>query len=95
MGSGGKINVRGRKRRLAGWACIRLPHGATQSRQNMWRDSDLPRQTRWHACASVAARSRRSIWRDPSESRATGLGATKKASSWKFRSTLAIIKILD
>ena len=99
VGSGGKKNGRRRKRRLAGWACIRLSrttaHGATQSRQSMWRDSALPRQARWHACASVAARSRRSMWRDPSGSRATGLGATKSASSWKFRSTRAIIKILD
>ena len=35
MGSGGKKNRRRRKRRLAGWACIRLSrataHGATQS----------------------------------------------------------------
>ena len=34
MGSGGKKNGRRRKRRLAGWACIRLSrattHGATQ-----------------------------------------------------------------
>ena len=96
--SGGKKNGRRRKRRLAGWACIRLTrataHGATQSHQSMWRDSALPRQARWHTRASVAARSRRSMWHDPSGSRATGLGATKRASSWKFRSTRAIIKIL-
>ena len=70
-----------RKRRLAGWICIRLnhatPHGATQSCQCMWRDSALPRQARWHACARVAARSRQSMWRDSSGSRATGLGAAK------------------
>ena len=42
MESGGKKNGRRRKRRQAGWACIRLSrataHGATQPRQTMWRD---------------------------------------------------------
>ena len=55
-----KKNGRKRKRRLAGWICIRLsratPHGATQSRQHMWRDSALPRQARCNACASVRQR---------------------------------------
>ena len=52
-----------------------------ESRQSMWRDLALPRQVRWNTHASVAARSRRTMWRDPSKSRATGLGATKRASS--------------
>ena len=52
-----------------------------ESRHGTWRDSALPRQARWHACASVAARSRRSMWRDPSGSNATGIDATKRASS--------------
>ena len=85
VGSGGKKNGRKRKRRLAGWICIRLnhatPHGATQSCQCMWRDSVLSRQARWHACDRVAARSRRNMWRYPPGSRATGLGAIKRASS--------------
>ena len=97
--SGGKKNGRRRKRRLAEWACIRLSrataYGATQSRQSMWHDSALPCQAHCNACASVAARSRRGMWRDPSGSRVTGLGATKRASSWKFRSVQVIIKILD
>ena len=96
-GSGGNKKGGMRKMTAGEWAYIRLSHatahGATQSRQSMWRDSALPRQARWHACASVArwhawssvaAQSRRSMWRDPSGSRATGLGATKRTSSWKF-----------
>ena len=89
----------GTKRSSSGWTYIKLSrttaYGATQSRQSMWRDSALPRQARWHACASVAARSRRSMWRDPSGSHATGIDATKRASSWKFRFGRDIIKILN
>ena len=46
-------------------------HGATQSRQSMWRDSALPRHPPHRACASVAAWSRQSMWRDPLGSHAT------------------------
>ena len=70
-------------------------YGATQSRQHMWRDSALPHQLPGRRRSSVVAWSRQSMWRDSSVSRATELGATKRASFWKFRSERVIIKILD
>ena len=58
-GSGGNKKGGMRKMTAGEWAYIQLSHatahGATQSRQSMWRDSALPRHPQHRACASVAA----------------------------------------
>ncbi|KAG2643178.1 hypothetical protein PVAP13_2KG315334 [Panicum virgatum] len=55
-------------------------HGATQSRQHMWRESALPRQLPSRRRSSVVAWSRQSMWRDSSGTRTTELGVTKRAT---------------
>ena len=81
VGSEGKKKGRWRKRLSNGWAYIQLSratgHGATQSRQHMWRDSALPRQLSGRGRSSVAAWSHQSMWRDSLKSHATCFGATK------------------
>ena len=98
-GSGGNKKGGMRKMTAGEWAYIQLSHatahGATQSRQSMWRASALPRHRPHRAYANVAAWSRQNMWRDPSASHATELGATKRASFRKFRSVRVIYKILD